>query len=469
MFSNTYSKLPDRFFERIQPEAFKSPELIAYNESLGQELGLSDYSRDDLAQIFSGQKILDGSEPLAQAYAGFQFGHPNPQLGDGRAHLLGEMNGFDIQLKGSGRTKFSRQGDGRSALGPVIREYLVSEAMYHLGVPTTRALAAVRTGEEVARQFGHEPGGIFTRVASSHLRVGHFQYFMFLEDIEGIETLLDYTLKRHYPELNEIKDRSQQVIGFLKALAKKQSKLVSKWTALGFIHGVMNTDNCSVAGITIDYGPCAFMEAFQLHKTFSSIDHNGRYSYWNQVPIAQWNLLRLADTLLPLVNENNEKAVATVSEEIEPIFKEFEKDRLDALASKLGLQDITLESTDVIERFMKYLETEKLDFTLGFRNLPQLYNGDYSFYPESPLLKIFVDEWKKLNPNIESLNEINPLFIPRNHLVQRAIDQSYEGKDELFHELNEVFKKPFKEQASYSEYTNPASVDEAVKETFCGT
>ena len=470
MIQNTYSELPERFYESVKPETFQSPKLLAFNKSLAKELGLPEYSDDELAQFFSGQKTLEGSKPLAQAYAGYQFGHPNPQLGDGRAHLLGEMNGYDIQLKGSGRTKFSRQGDGRSALGPVIREYIVSEAMHKLSVPTTRALAAVRTGEEVARQFGSEPGGIFTRVASSHIRVGTFQFFHFQDDREGVETLLNYTLERHYPEIAKLTDTAEKVIQFLKAVSRKQAELIAKWTALGFIHGVMNTDNYSVAGITIDYGPCAFMEKFEMHKTFSSIDHAGRYSYWNQAPIAQWNLLRLADCLVPLVNEDTDKAVAQMSEELEPAFKDFEKLRLEALIEKLGLNGgITKDNGDLIERFMKYLEAEKVDFTLAFRNLPKLYNGDDSFYPDSPLFNIFVDEWKKQNPDVESLNQINPLFIPRNHLVQRAIDQSYKGKDELFHKLNKALEKPYEEQPEFEEFTRPASADEAVKETFCGT
>ncbi len=293
-FNNSYSKLPDIFYERVKPASFSGPKLLMFNEDLAKELKIDFESSTEerLAQVFSGQELLEGSEPLAQAYAAHQFGHFVPQLGDGRAHLLGETQGLDIQLKGSGQTRFSRRGDGRSALGPVVREYIVSEAMHALGVPTTRALAAVLTGEQVYRGE-QEPGGVFTRVASSHLRVGTFQYFMAREDKESLRILMNYAIDRHYPDLSSEEDESKKALQFLKEVGKRQAELIAHWMSLGFIHGVMNTDNFSVAGITIDFGPCAFMDEFRENKVFSSIDKNGRYAYSNQIAIGQWNILRL--------------------------------------------------------------------------------------------------------------------------------------------------------------------------------
>ncbi len=470
-FNNTYDQLPEKFYERCLPEKCSQPSLISFNKKLAQELGINYASVDEaeLAQIFSGLKILPGSNPISMAYAGFQFGHPVSQLGDGRAHLLGEVNGFDIQLKGSGRTRFSRRGDGKSALGPVLREYIVSEAMHALGVPTTRALCAVTTGDHVFRQDGPEPGGIFTRVASSHLRVGTFQYFAFQKDIDSIKTLLDYTISRHYQSLEGLRSERDKSIELLKVLTIKQSELIAKWSALGFIHGVMNTDNFSLAGITIDYGPCAFLDEFQFEKVFSSIDVNGRYAFFNQVPIAKWNILRMAECLLPLIDENQDMAIKLVEKEVVPLFDLFEEKRMIALAAKLGINDYQKSDEYLVMMFLTYLENQSLDFTNAFRNLPELLKGDSSFYPDTDELKAFLIEWKNRVQEIEDLDKINPIYVPRNHLVQKVIDDAYEGKFDSFHELLGVVTSPFEMKSGLEQYARMPKANERVYQTFCGT
>lgn len=470
-FNNTYLQLPERFYQRINPEVFAKPQLITFNEDLANELEI-DFHRateEDLTSIFSGQKILEGSEPIAQAYAGLQFGQPVPQLGDGRAHLLGECKGHDIQLKGSGRTCFSRNGDGRSALGPVLREYLVSEAMHHLNVPTTRALCAVTTGEVVNRQFGPEPGGVLTRVAKSHIRVGTFQFFSFQQDLDAIQQLLDYTINRHYPELKDITSYQDKSLELLKALSMKQGELVAKWSALGFIHGVMNTDNFSLAGITIDYGPCAFMDEFRFHKVFSSIDSNKRYSYFNQVPIAQWNIARLADCLLPLIHEEQDRAISLVEKEILPIFDTFPTMRMEKLAEKLGIADYAPADETLITAFLTYLERESLDFTLAFRNLPKLYKGESDYYPKGEELNSFLKEWKGRVGDVSHLDQLNPLVIPRNHQVEKAIAKAYQGDFEHFHKMLLAIRTPFSCQSNHKEFAKAPSKEERVFQTFCGT
>jgi uncharacterized protein YdiU (UPF0061 family) len=472
-FNNTYIKLPEKFYERVNPASFSAPELILFNKDLARELGINSegMSDEELAKIFSGQKILKGSEPLAQAYAGFQFGNPVPQLGDGRAHLLGETNGFDIQLKGSGQTRFSRQGDGRSSLGPVVREYIVSEAMHHLGVPTTRALAAVRTGENVFRQT-QEPGGIFTRVANSHLRVGTFQYFAFRKDLDGLETLLNYAIKRHYPELSNIHDSKEKTLEFVKAVTKAQAELVSSWMALGFIHGVMNTDNFSISGITIDFGPCAFMDEFRFEKVFSYIDQHGRYAFFNQPPIAGWNILRLADTLLPFIDEDHKKATVIAEKEISTVMDLFTVKTWEKLGKKIGLNDFKSGDEKLIVEFLKYLEKEELDFNMSFRNFPKLIEGDFEGYPDTDELKSFLMNWKSRVGTLENpddLNKINPRYIPRNHQVERAIQASFNGDDSVFKELVELLKDPYGFNQDLDHYHLPPKPDERVTQTFCGT
>jgi len=467
---NSYLNLPEAFYEKATPTAPKSPSMVAFNRSLAEEINLDIKNLNDqeLTQIFSGQISLDEPPSIALAYAGFQFGHPNPQLGDGRAHLLGESSGFDIQLKGSGPTPFSRRGDGKSALGPVLREYIVSEAMHTLKVPTTRALCAMRSGEKVTRQDGPEPGGIFTRVAESHIRAGTFQYFSFNNDFESVETLLNYTVNRHYPKLDNL-PKHEKSIGLLTALTEKQANLIARWSALGFIHGVMNTDNFSLAGITIDYGPCAFLEEFAFDKVFSSIDHKGRYSFFNQTSIAKWNILRLAESLLPLIDSDQDRAIKRVKKELVPFFDNFEKKRSEKMARKLGITNYHDSDDKIVMQFLKYLEKNYLDFTLSFYNLPNLFQGDDSFYKKGDDLFQFVKIWKNRVSNLDSVKTENPLYIPRNHLIQKAIDQAYDGDDSYFHRLNQILSDPFQKQDEAEEFATPATTSERVYQTFCGT
>jgi uncharacterized protein YdiU (UPF0061 family) len=469
-FNNTYSKLPSHFFDFSRPAEFKSPELIMFNKELALELNIdtSDLSDKELALIFSGQKILDGSEPLSQVYAAYQFGHKVPILGDGRAHLLGETKGFDIQLKGSGQSKYSRRGDGRSSLGPVVREYIVSEAMHYLGVPTTRALAAVSTGEKVARQE-FEPGGVFTRVASSHIRVGTFQYFAFKGDWEGIKTLLDYTIKRHYPELASIENIKDRSIAFVNAVGERQAKLVAHWMSLGFIHGVMNTDNFSVAGISIDFGPCAFIDEFDHKKVFSSIDQMGRYSYQNQVSVAQWNMLRLAECFLFFIDEDVSKAASIIEKEIDVMMNNFNDCYSSKMAAKFGIHKYQKSDDKIIGTFLNYLEKESLDFTLSFRYLKDLFSGGHSYFPDTEDFKQFLQMWKERVDSVDGLDLINPLYIPRNHQVEKAIRASFQGDLKVFEELVEVCKNPFHKNEKLDFYKTPPEPSERVLATFCGT
>lgn len=471
ILTNTYADLPEKFYKEAHAASYPKVKLLEFNQKLAKELGFpyENYSEEELARFFSGQDLLSGSKPIALAYAGFQFGHPVESLGDGRALLLGELKGFDIQLKGSGETPFSRRGDGRSALGPVVREYIVSEAMHRFGVSTTRALAMVATGEDVFRQFGPEPGGVFTRVAPSHIRVGTFQYFYFKNDLESIKTLLNYTILRHYPELKDKESSREKALGLLHAFAKRQGELVAEWSALGFIHGVMNTDNCALGGFTIDYGPCAFMEEFRFHKVFSSIDERGRYSFFNQIPIIQWNILRLADTLLPLISENQEEAIAIVEKELIPTLHSFSKIRMEKISKKLGITDFEDSDEELVMEFLRYLELESLDFTLGFRHLPELYSGKSKFYPETELLQNFLFKWKARVSNVDHLNKINPLYIPRNHLVQKAIDLAYKDDMSFAKTFLQVLSSPYDEREEFREFALPPQSGERVERTFCGT
>lgn len=468
--TNSYKGLSKKFYEDGVAAAYPNAKLLVLNERLADELGFPfrDFSDEELSRFLSGQTLLPNSEPIALAYAGFQFGHPVESLGDGRALLLGELNGFELQLKGSGTTAFSRRGDGRSALGPVIREYIISEAMHVHKIPTTRSLSIVETGESVYRQFGDEPGGVFTRVSPSHIRVGTFQYFFFRNDVEAIKELLDYTIARHYPEIQET-NYPEKAIRLLKEFSKRQGELIAKWSALGFIHGVMNTDNCALGGFTIDYGPCAFMEDFNFHKVFSSIDQRGRYSFFNQVPIIQWNILRLADTLLPLISMNQEEAITRVEKEIIPILQTFNSLRMKEFGKKLGINDFKDEDESLILDFLNYMEKENLDFTLSFRFLPMLFGGEGAFYPKTPDLESFVEQWKNRVSDVSHLNRINPIYIPRNHLVQKAIDEAYAGRIEFTKELIKVLENPFDEREGQELFSTTPHQHEKVERTFCGT
>ena len=341
--------------------------------------------------------------------------------------------------------------------------------MHSLGVPTTRALCAVTSGETVFRQDGPEPGGVFTRVAESHLRVGTYQYFAFKNDIESIKVLLDYTVKRHYPELNDFTDRSAKAIELLKKLTNKQSDLIANWSALGFIHGVMNTDNFSMAGITIDYGPCAFMDEFKFEKVFSSIDQNGRYSFFNQVPIAKWNILRLAECLIPIIDKDQEKAISKIENEVVSSFDQFDHKRMKVFAKKIGIEEYKSSDNRLVMKFLTYLEKESIDMTIAFRELPKLYKEVSTLLPETDDLKDFKEEWKERVESIEKLNNINPIYIPRNHQIQKVINDAYEGNFSSFHQMLKVVTSPYKENEEFANYALGPKPHERVYQTFCGT
>lgn len=479
-FDNSYARLPDAFYMPVNPTPVDEPQLIQINRELADELGLdADWleSPEGVA-VLAGNKLAEGADPIAMAYSGHQFGGFSPQLGDGRAILLGEVVGKDgvrrdVQLKGSGPTPFSRRGDGRSALGPVLREYIVSEAMQALGVPTTRALAAIASGEMVRRER-MEPGGVFTRVAQSHIRIGTFQWFAARQDLENLKVLADYAIDRHYPEARE---SVQPYRAFFEGVIKRQAELIAQWMQLGFIHGVMNTDNMSVSGETIDYGPCAFMDEFHSMKTFSSIDQHGRYAYTNQSVIGRWNLTRLAETLIPLFDDESEKAV----EFAEAALDEYPKHHQAALEARLTAK-IGLTSSDqqLLEKLLKIMENAEADFTLVFRNLTAaLESGSdeavAQMFEENEGLASWLSKWRsRINEvdreeALEKMRRANPVFIPRNHRVEEAIQACYRGDFEPFHRLNRALAKPFEEQPEFAEYESAPTSGEVVTATFCGT
>ncbi len=491
-FNNTYARLPARLFERCSPQPVPGPRLIAFNHPLAEqlELGLGDASSAQLAEWFSGNALPTGADPLAMAYAGHQFGHFVPQLGDGRALLLGEVtdpNGqqWDIQLKGSGRTPFSRGGDGRSALGPVIREYLVSEAMQALGVPTTRALAAVTTGEVVQRG-GEVPGGILTRVARGHLRVGTFQYFAAREDVEALQTLVGYACARLYPDL---RGAEHQALGLVEQVMHAQVRLVAQWLSIGFIHGVMNTDNCAISGETIDYGPCAFLDEYHPEKVFSSIDRNGRYAYANQPSILLWNLARLGEALLPVIARDESVAIERVNELLSGYPELFKQQWLNSMRPKLGLTNRPDVSdsvdADLIQGFLDLLQVEGADFTVAFRTLSHAVNDPQALTDLAVTLgwkpsawTNWKDQWfARLEQAPGSLEECqqrmlqtNPAVIPRNHQIERAIQAAEQQADfSVFEQLQAGLAEPFEDNPEFEAFRSPPKPNERVLETFCGT
>ncbi len=476
LFKNSYARLPEHFYTRQDPTQVPDPELICINSALATELSIDAEWLESAAglDVLSGNTVLEGAEPLAQVYAGHQFGGYTPRLGDGRAVLLGEVlnqkgERRDIQLKGSGRTAFSRGGDGKSALGPVIREYIVSEAMHALGVPTTRALAAVTTGERVRRQEGPLAGGVFTRVASSHIRVGTFQYFYAQNDVDAVRVLADYTIERHYPE---VADSPESYLNFLKRVMQAQAELIAQWMSYGFIHGVMNTDNSAVSGETIDYGPCAFMDAFHPQCVFSSIDTGGRYAWGNQPNIGLWNMSRLAETLVPLIDEDMEKGVEKVEAVLAEFPTYFGRCYNSRFRKKLGLPD---EGADeLIKSCLGLLANQEVDFTLFFRHLTYVAAGGDTaelsemFSDQKPFLRWF-EQWQELASCKEQMSEVNPIFIPRNHRVEEAIQAAYAGDYAPFHRLVKVLQTPFTECDEHHDLENPPLPEERVSETFCGT
>jgi uncharacterized protein YdiU (UPF0061 family) len=436
-FDNTYSKLPKSFLENIKPVPVKDPKLIILNKNLAEQLDLdfSKFSDTDLAKIFSGNSLPEGSETIAQAYAGHQFGHFT-MLGDGRAVMLGEHldkenKRFDIQFKGSGRTSFSRSGDGRAVLGPMLREYIISEAMHALNIPTTRSLAVVSTGEDVIREQ-MLPGAILTRVASSHIRVGTFQYIAATQNADDLKTLFNYTIDRHYPE---IKDSKTKALDLLNLLMQKQCELVINWMRVGFIHGVMNTDNMTVSGETIDYGPCAFMDHYHPQTVFSSIDQNGRYSYNNQPRITKWNLARFAECIIPLIDQDEQKAISIATETINNFEKLYEEKWLNMMRDKLGLFGEDRDDKHLIFELLTWMENNKADFTNTFCNLMDIQSIKDPIYQNQEYLN-WTAKWKKrLEKNntgkekyLELMRSVNPIFIPRNHKVEEALKDASENK-----------------------------------------
>jgi uncharacterized protein YdiU (UPF0061 family) len=487
-FENTFAKLPKDFYHLQSPSRVPNPRLIIFNHKLAENLGGDAQVEDSLLpEVFSGNKVLEGSEPLAQAYAGHQFAHFVPQLGDGRALLLGEVRDrqgqlWDVQLKGSGPTPFSRRGDGKSSLGPVLREYLLSEWMHRVGVPTTRALAAVLTGETVFREE-ELPGAVFTRVAPSHIRVGTFEFFASRRDAKNLRTLFEYTLKRHFPEMEDLDSGEQQLLAFFREVMLRQADLVARWMSLGFIHGVMNTDNCSVPGVTIDYGPCAFMDHYEASRVYSFIDRQGRYAYNRQPSIAQWNLSCLAEALLLLTNFSD-SSVASFNNSLAEFPSEFEARWLRHLGAKLGLTQPEDKDLPLLKSWFELLQDQKQDFTLSFRGLSKTLIEDPTDKGSSVLLIYkapefleFYKAWKsRLEEQGESplevqkrMDSLNPLYIPRNHIVEEVIERGIKGDFQPFHSWLEVLQNPFEEQQSQDRYALPPEPNQVVANTFCGT
>jgi len=476
-FDNTYSKLSKTFIEDIKPTPVHDPELVILNEQLAKELNL-DFSKTkekDLSLLFSGNSLPNGSTTIAQAYAGHQFGHFT-MLGDGRAVLIGEHisnknNRFDIQFKGSGRTSFSRGGDGRAALGPMLREYIISEAINSLNIPTTRSLAVVKTGEKVVRENLLD-GAILTRVASSHLRVGTFQYIAARQNIEDLNTLVDYTIERHYPQ---IKSSKTKALDLLNLVMEKQCRLVVDWMRVGFIHGVMNTDNMTISGETIDYGPCAFMDQYHPKTVFSSIDKFGRYAYSNQPPIAKWNLARFAECLIPLIDKNEETAIKIATDVIDNFQNIYEKKWLNMMRDKLGLFGEDKNDRQLIDDLLNWMEKYKIDYTNTFCHLMEI-KIDENTYKDEAFITWF-DVWKKrskLNNSskekqIELMKKNNPIVIPRNHKVEEALTEANNGNLEKMKKLNDILKNPYSNQEDIAEYQVPAPISNEKYQTFCGT
>ena len=466
-FDNSYARLPERFYARQAPVAVAAPALIALNHDLARSLGLDPDSLATRADIFAGNSLPDGANPLAQAYAGHQFGGWVPQLGDGRAVLLGEVlaqdgQRFDIALKGSGQTPFSRRGDGRAWLGPVIREYIVSEAMHALGVPTTRALAAVSTGETVWREQPR-PGAILTRVAASHIRVGTFQYFAAREDTEALGLLTDHLIARHYP-------RADGPLGLLSAILGRQARLIARWMSLGFIHGVMNTDNMALSGETIDYGPCAFMDGYDPKKVFSSIDQFGRYAYENQPNIALWNLAQLASCLLPLMGEEA-PAIEALTECLNRFPALYEEAWLRLFRAKIGITTPEDGDAELIETLLTRMAAQNADFTRTFRGLATGLAAAEFNDPGAYLG--WARDWHQRiarEPDPQAvMHAANPAFIPRNHRVEEAIQAAIQGDYGPFEQMNRILKHPFDDQPGAAPYSLAPREEEQVRRTFCGT
>jgi uncharacterized protein YdiU (UPF0061 family) len=486
-FQNTYATMPANFFARVAPTPVASPKLIKLNRPLARHLGLDPelLASPEGVEILAGKQVPDGADPIAMAYAGHQFGHFVPQLGDGRAILLGEVidaDGVrrDIQLKGSGPTPFSRRGDGRAALGPVLREYIVSEAMAALGIPTTRSLAAVMTGESVLRET-MLPGAVLTRVAASHIRVGTFQYFAARGDTDGVRRLADHVINRHYPDLA---NAERPYHGLLEAVIARQAELVARWLLVGFIHGVMNTDNTSISGETIDYGPCAFMDHYEPGQVFSSIDEQGRYAYANQPRIALWNLTRFAECLLPLFSDVQDKAIEEAQAALGNFIEKFDTAYQAGLRSKLGLFTARDDDRVLAQDLLDAMAKNQADFTLTFRRLsdaapdPARDSEVRTLFAEPAAYDEWAVRWRQRigdEPHTQAdrqaaMRSVNPAFIPRNHRVEAVIEAAVNRDDfALFEELLVVLSRPYEDQPAYAGYAEPPKPHQRVLQTFCGT
>ena len=476
-FDNTYSRLSDIFKEDIKPIAVKKPELLILNKDLAKDLNLdfTKTDKDELSSLFTGNKLPEGSDSIAQAYAGHQFGHFT-MLGDGRAILIGEHltednKRYDIQFKGSGKTSFSRNGDGRAALGPMLREYIISEAMHNLKIPTTRSLAVARTGEKIMRDVPLQ-GAILTRVALSHIRVGTFQYLAANKKDDELKTLLDYVIKRHYPDVEDSKNKP---LDLLEILIDRQIDLVVNWMRVGFIHGVMNTDNMAISGETIDYGPCAFMDTYDPKTVFSSIDQMGRYAYCNQPVVTKWNLSRFAECLIPLININQDKAINQATEIINTFEKKYEEKWLNMMRCKLGLFNENDKDKFLILDLLTWMHQKKLDYTNTFCHLMNdEIKKDMKFEDEN--FQNWKIRWKKrLEENRDNsknykglMKTFNPIVIPRNHKVEEVLNQANQNNFEPLERLLEILKKPYNNQSDILDYQIPPSSDEKYQ-TFCGT
>lgn len=484
-FDNSYARDLPGFYVAWEGAKVPAPELVLFNRDLATDLGLDAdlLETPEGAEIFAGVSQPDGASPLAQVYAGHQFGGFSPQLGDGRALLLGEIidgagNRKDIQLKGSGPTPFSRGGDGKAVVGPVLREYILGEAMHALGIPTTRALAAVTTGETIYRE-GPKPGAVLTRVAASHLRVGTFQYFAARGETEKVRQLADYAIARHDPDLAGQED---SYLRLFRGVVERQAALVAKWILVGFVHGVMNTDNTTISGETIDYGPCAFIDAYDPAAVFSSIDHSGRYAFGRQPVIMQWNLARLAETLLPLIRSDDlDKAVELASAELARFPDLYRNAWLTGMLAKLGLPTATEEDQDLFETMLSILQEQSVDYTLFFRHL-----GEAAMDAPQKLRDLFVDptqidgwlaRWKQrlekdgrtAAETRAAMDSVNPLYIPRNHKVEEALEAAESGEYFLINRLLVILKAPFEEKPDFVSYAEPAPATFGPYRTFCGT
>ena len=475
-FDNTYSKLSNTFKEDIKPTPVHDPELVILNKELAKDLNL-DFSKidnKDLAKLFSGNSLPENANPIAQAYAGHQFGHFT-MLGDGRAvllgeHLVGQKDRFDIQFKGSGRTSFSRGGDGRAVLGPMLREYIISEAINALKIPTTRSLAVVKTGEKIVRE-NLLPGAILTRVASSHIRVGTFQYIAAKQNIDDLNILVDYTINRHYPEIGSSKNKA---LDLLNLVMERQCQLVVDWMRVGFIHGVMNTDNTAISGETIDYGPCAFIDHYSPKVVFSSIDKLGRYSFANQAPIIKWNLSRFAECLIPLIDKNEDTAIKIATEIIDNFEKIYEVKWLNMMRDKLGLFGENINDRELINNLLSWMENNKADYTNTFCYLMNIRINNSEIYNDKSFIN-WLDVWKKRSlmnngskeKQLDIMLNVNPSVIPRNHKVEEALTSANDDDLKVMNKLLSVLDKPYGDQKDIEEYQSPS--DNKEYQTFCGT